>query len=259
MPGTPPPPRATEGAAAPLPLARPPFARPEPLSLSFEGFPDEGFEALARLRSEPHIGRYQAEKPVLDRAVTAPFKRYRDDLAVNWVLPNGLPFETERGVFSRILKNDFGAGGSHHHLWMAFYRPPLKRLTDAQLSHGVYPDGFAFSLYVGAYAGALFRAARQRMLDEAPRALALLNPLLSEGFHFAFAPHVTKPEGRPTFSAPLARLPAGVARAGGLWVRHKLPRETVQRLGPGLVGYALGVQEALWPLYRFWLGLDDED
>lgn len=258
MPGTRPPVRAAaaEGASASLPAAAPPFVRPAPLDLSFEGFPDEGFEALARLRDEPHIGRYQAEKHVLDRAVTAPFKRYRDDLALNWVLPNGLPFETERGVFSRILKNDFGAGGSHHHLWMAFYRPPLKRLTDVQLSHGVYPDGFAFSLYVGAYAGALFREARQRMLDDEPRALALLNPLLTQGFHFAFAPHVTKPEGRPTFHEPLERLPEGAARAGGLWVRTKLPREAVQRLGPDLVAHAIGVQEALWPMYRFWLGMD---
>ena len=134
--------------APPLPRATPPFPRPEPLSLTFDGFPDEGWDALERLRAEPHIGRYQEEKAVLDRAVTAPFKRYRDDLAVNWVLPNGLPFETEKNVFSRILKNDFGRGGSHSHLWMAFYRPPRKRLTDIQLSHAVYPDAFRWGLYV---------------------------------------------------------------------------------------------------------------
>ena len=51
--------------------------------------------------------RYRKEKEVLKRAITEPFKRYRDDLALNWVIPNALPFETEKNVFSRILKNIF--------------------------------------------------------------------------------------------------------------------------------------------------------
>ncbi len=124
--------------------------------LSFEGYRPEAFETLARLRREPHVARYRLEKENLRRFVHEPFGRYRDDLALNWVIPNRLPFETEKGVFSRILKNDFGAGGSHFHLWMAFYRPPRKRLTDVQLSHAVYPDKCTVGLYVGAYAQGLF-------------------------------------------------------------------------------------------------------
>ena len=238
--------------APPLPTAEPPFRRPQPLSLTFEGFPDEAFEALERLRAEPHIGRYREEKAILDRAVTAPFKRYRDDLAVNWVLANGLPFETERNVFSRILKNDFGRGGSHSHLWMAFYRPPRKRLTDIQLSHAVYPDAFRWGLYVGDYAKGLFRAARDRMIEDEAGALAVLNPLLDGGYRLAFAGHVTKPDGHPEVDAPIDALPAGLARAKGIWVQHRIPRDEVQRLGPGLVGRAIDEQERLWPLYRFW-------
>ena len=238
--------------APPLPTAAPPFRRPDPLNLTFGGFPAEGFEALARLRAEPHIGRYQEEKAVLDRAVSAPFKRYRDDLAVNWVLPNGLPFETERNVFSRILKNDFGAGGSHSHLWMAFYRPPRKRLTDIQLSHAVYPDAFRWGLYVGDYAKGLFGAARGRMIEDEAGALAVLNPLLAGGYRLAFARHVSKPDGHPEFSESLDALPEGFSRAKGIWVQKRIPRAEVQALGPGLVARAIDEQERLWPLYRFW-------
>ena len=233
----------------PVPAADPPFMRPAPLDLTFEGFPDEGYEALARLKAEPHIGRYQADKEVLDRAVTAPFKRYRDDLALNWVIPNGLPFETERNVFSRILKNDFGRGGSHSHLWMSFYRPPRKRLTDIQLSHAVYADGFRWGLYVGDYARGLFGPARQRLATD-PEALPILNALLEQGYRLAFAPHVTKPEGRPEFGEPLAALPDGFARAKGVWLMKKVSRQEAQALGGGLVGAAIDAQEALWPLYR---------
>ena len=235
----------------PVPTADPPFVRPAPLDLTFEGFPDEGFEALARLRAEPHIERYRHEKEVLDRAVTEPFKRYRDDLAVNWVLPNGLPFETERNVFSRILKNDFGAGGSHSHLWMSFYRPPRKRLTDVQLSHAVHPDAFRWGLYIGDYARGLFTPARERLVRETDRSLPLVNGLIERGYRLAFAPHVTKPEGHPEFTDPLDALPDGLARAKGIWLMRRISREEAQALGPGLVGAAIDAQEELWPLYRF--------
>ena len=235
----------------PVPTAAPPFRRPRPLALSFEGFPQEGLDALARLRAEPHIGRYREEKETIQRAITSPFKRYRDDLALNWVLPNGLPFETEKNVFSRILKNDFGAGGSHSHLWMSFYRPPRKRLTDLQLSHAVHPDAFRWGLYVGDYAKGLFRPARERLIREQDRALELLDGLLARGYVFSFAPHVTKPEGRPEFAGELDALPDGLARAKGIWIMRRIGADEMAGLGPDLVARAIDEQEALWPLYTF--------
>ena len=235
----------------PVPTASPPFVRLDPLDLTFAGFPAEGFDALARLRAEPHIGQYREDKGVLDHAVTTPFKRYRDDLALNWVIPNGLGFETEKNVFSRILKNDFGRGGSHSHLWMSFYRRPRKRLTDLQLSHAVYPDGFRWGLYVGDYARGLFGPARARLAEAPGESLPILNDLLAAGYRLAFAPHVTKPEGHPEFSDPLAAVPDGLARAKGIWVMRKIPREQVDALGPGLVAAGIDAQEELWPLYRF--------
>ncbi|MEM8556522.1 MAG: hypothetical protein AAGG50_01655 [Bacteroidota bacterium] len=204
------------------------------------------------MRQEPHIGQYRKDKATLKTYIQEPFKRYRDDLVVNWVLPHRLPFETERGVFSRILKNDFGAGGSHHHLWMAFYRPGRKRLSDVQLSHAVYPDRFAWGLYVGAYAKDLFRAALTRTLDEEVEALALLNTLIEQGYRLAFAPRVSRPAGHPEFDAPLDALPDGLAKAQGIWVRRTIPRERVLALGPDLVAEAIRAQGELWPLHTFW-------
>ncbi|MGB3543402.1 hypothetical protein [Rubrivirga sp.] len=235
----------------PVPAADPPFRRQRPLDLTFQGFPDEGFAALQALKAEPHIGTYRELKPVLDASVTAPFKRYRDDLALNWVIPNAIPFQTEKNVFSRILKNDFGRGGSHSHLWMSFYRLPRKRLTDIQLSHAVYSDGFRWGLYIGEYAKGLFKPARSRLTDEPGDSLPILNDLLERGYRLAFAPHVTKPEGRPEFTDVLEDVPDGLARAKGIWVMRKIPRAEVNALGPDLVGAAIDAQEELWPLYRF--------
>ena len=233
------------------PLPDVPRRRAAPPDLTFAGFPEAGLDALARLKADPHIGRYREEKAVLKASVEAPFRLYRDDLALNWAIPNGLPFETEKGVFSRLLKNDFGAGGAHHHLWMSFYRTGRKRLTDIQLSHAVYPDGFRWALYAGDYSGSLFRAARERTVED-PEGLRLVNALLGRGYRLAFAPHVTKPEGYPDVSEPLDALPAGLARAKGIWLSRRIDRTALLALGPDLVSAGIDAQLELWPLYRFW-------
>ena len=190
-----------------------PFIVPEPLSLHFEGFSEDAFAVLERLRAHPHIEQYRAEKDAITHFVTDPFKRYRDDLALGWVLPNGLPFETEKNVFSRLLKNDFGAGGCHHHQWMAFYRPPRRRLTDVQLSHSLYPDGFAFGLYVGEYAKGLFPHVKAQMQEEPERALAPRQRPHRAGVHVHVRPDGDESAGVAELRRA-ARCPPGRPRSG---------------------------------------------
>ena len=235
-----------------------PFIVPETFNIGFGGFSEASFAVLERLKAHPHIEQYRAEKEAIADHITAPFKAYRDDLVLNWVLPNRLPFETEKNVFSRLLKNDFGAGGCHHHQWMAFYRPPRRRLTDVQLSHSIYPDGFTFGLYLGEYAKGLFREARAAMLDDPDQALGFLNGLIERGYTFTYAPTVTKTLASPTFTEPLAALPDDLGRAKGMWVRRRLDRETVLDAGPDLVRHAVEAQAEMWPLYLWWAGAEDE-
>jgi hypothetical protein len=241
-----------------LPPSSEHFVSPRSEQIQFEGFQPEAFAALDRLREHPHIEQYRNEKEAVARWVQEPFKRYRDDLAVHWVLPNRLPFETEKNVFSRLLKNDFGAGGCHHHLWMAFYRPPRRRLSDVQLSHSLYPDGFVFGLYMGEYARGLFRAAKKRMVEEEAETLAMLNALIESGYTFTYAPTVSKALASPTFAEPLDALPDDLSRAKGMWVRRTVPKHHVLALGGALVGAAIEAQSELWPLYRSWATAESE-
>lgn len=230
---------------------------PGTLDLRFEGFTAGAFAVLERLHANPHVEQYRSEKDAIATHVTEPFKAYRDDLVLNWVLPNRLPFETERNVFSRLLKNDFGAGGCHHHQWMAFYRPPRRRLSDVQLSHSLYPDGFVFGLYVGEYAKGLFRAIRTQMTEQPKRALGMINTLIGRGYTFTFAPTVTRALGSPTFTEPLGDLPDDLRHAKGMWVRRWVERDDVLDAGPELVRLAIEAQAELWPLYTWWADADD--
>jgi hypothetical protein len=89
------------------------------------------------------------------------------------------------------------------------------------------------------------------LVEEPGESLPILNDLLARGYRFSFAPHVTKPEGRPEFTDALEGVPDGLERAKGIWAMRKIPRVEVDALGPALVGAAIDAQEELWPLYRF--------
>lgn len=228
-----------------------PWTLPRAHDLRFEGFSEESFAILDRLKAEPHIEQYRQEKTGIKAHLTEPFKRFRDDLVVNWVLPNQLDLETERNVFSRLLKNDFGAGGCHHHLWMAVYRPHLRRLTDVQLSHSISPDGFTTGLYVGDYAKEPLRLARQRIVEQASAFLSVVNPLLATGtWRFVFYTGTGKKKARHAFDEPMVALPDDVGQATALWLRTAFERSDVIAWGPTLVVQALHATVDLQPFYQ---------
>lgn len=228
--------------------------RPASLDRSFEGWSPAVFEMLDRLRAEPHIDQYETEKPGITDHLKDPFRRYRDDLVVNWVLPNRLDFETERHVFSRLLKNDFGAGGCHDHLWMSFYRPETRRLEDVQITHRVSPDGFAVGVYVGAHATDLLRQAKDRIRSASATYLDRVNPLLEQD-DWRFYTHrgSGSNETQTVHVDPLDAVPESVDGAEGIYVRHYIDREETLDLGPKLVDRALDLVFDVWPIYRFYL------
>ncbi len=217
-----------------------------PPAFTFEGFAPEAFEALARLKAHPHIGQYRQEKPVLRRHVQEPFRRLRDDLVVNWVLPSALALETERNVFSRFLKNDFGAGGCYAHYWMAFYRQGRRRLADVQLIVSLHADGLRVGVYAGEPARAVWRAVRTHLLEVGMGVLDPLIPLL----HIKIYPR--KGTTRLVRTADeLHRLPELLRGAEGIWAGRTLSRAAVLAWGAEIVPWIWETWQLAWPLYRF--------
>lgn len=228
---------------------------PEKLDMTFEGFGRDAFEILNRLRQHPHIDVYRKEKSGIKSLLQEPFRRYRDDLVVNWVLPNRLPFETERNVFSRILKNDFGAGGTHSHLWMSFYRLGRQRLTDYQIIHSISPEGFSIGLYFGANAPNLFKDTKTRILGAPSGFLTRLNPLLQRHiWQFIFITGTGMTKHRHIITEPMENLPGTLTQAKRFWIRTLLPRDDVVRLKGSTLKESLKAVCSLWPLYLFYLG-----
>jgi hypothetical protein len=254
MPRTPPALDAEPSRVDPTRVAAGEMSLPDAPDLDFEGWSPDVFAMLDRLRETPHIDQYKKEKPGLTEHLKDPFKRYRDDVVVNWVLPNRLDFRTEKNVFSRLLKNDFGAGGCHDNLWMSFYRPGTKRLEDVQISHCISPDGFDVGIYVGAHATDLLDQALSRIQQAPATYLDRINPHLA-GTGWRFYYHYGSGEGktRQVYREPLGGLPDDLSRADGIWLRRRFDRQDVLDWGAGLVPRALDAVLDVWPLYRFYL------
>lgn len=230
------------------------MAVPEDLTVAFSGFREAAFGILDRLRETPHIDQYKKEKPGVTDDLKDPFRTYRDDLVVNWVLPNRLDLETERHVFSRLLKNDFGAGGCHDNLWMAFYRPETKRLKDVQVSHRISPDGFDIGIYVGSHARDLLKQATTRIEDAPATYLDLVNPLVErDEWRFALHGGSGDDSWKTVHTEPLDEIPDDISRCKGVWVRRRIARDAVLDLGPELVREGIDTVLDVWPIYRFYL------
>ena len=224
---------------------------PERFDLQFPGFNGEAFEILSRLRADPNVAQYRMEKEAIQREIMEPFRLFRDDLVVNVVLPNHLPLETERNVFSRLLKNDFGAGGSHSHVWMSFYRPDRSRLADLQPFHGIEPDGFYSGLHVGGRDRSIVRNARDAFAREPDVLRDQLNELLRQpGWTFSVSRGSGTRKEEYEVSAPIPALPDVLRRAASIAIYRFFERGAVLTWREQLVPNAAAAMASIWPLYE---------
>ncbi len=219
---------------------------PSRIRIQNPGFGEDAFRLLEQLKQNPTVSEYQQLKADLDVAVVAPFRKYRDDLVVNLVLPNRLPLETERNVFSRFPKNDFGAGGANSHLWFSFYRLGAKRLTDIQIVHSLSADSFTVGLYLHRRMDGPWRSFRNLIANKFDHLVHCLENVVDKpGLTLISA---DDPDLSCESPDEVARVLRGLR--SGLWLRRIAPREEVLSRGPRLVEDGMSVMGQLWPAYH---------
>jgi hypothetical protein len=117
-------------------------------------FSAPAFELLAQLRADPTAEFYQSHKNEFVELVEQPFQRLLRHVAQEFPTPILHLMETEKRLFGRFTKNDFGQGGAWPFYWGAFYPKGSKRSQDAQLSMWVDADFLEFGFYIGEYGSA---------------------------------------------------------------------------------------------------------
>jgi 5-methylcytosine-specific restriction protein B len=111
--------------------------------------------------------------------VEEPFQELFHDVAAQLPRAISAKMETEKRLFSRILKNDFGRGGAWDFYWAAFYPRGGKRTEDAQLSLWMNHERLEYGFYIGDYATSQRRRFRSNCQQESAKLMSLLGDLLS--------------------------------------------------------------------------------
>jgi hypothetical protein len=128
------------------------------------------FELLRELHESPTKAVYDAHKPNFKAHVEKPFQALLHEIAVGDDLRSEIidKMETDKRIFGRILKNDFGQGGAWDFYWGAFYPRDSTRTSAPQLfgwlNHECLEIGFTLGEYDKTF-GDRFRANCQAHTD----------------------------------------------------------------------------------------------
>lgn len=114
-------------------------------------FTTRTFELLQGLHENPTRDFYSAHKREIKEHLEEPFRMLFLDVAAHLPETIRAHMETDKGVFARIVKNDWGQGGAWDYYWGAFYPKGGKRIEDAQLFLWINRSRLDFGFYIGAY------------------------------------------------------------------------------------------------------------
>jgi 5-methylcytosine-specific restriction enzyme B len=113
------------------------------------GFSERTFELLGELHRNPQKDFYLAHKTDFVAHVESPAQRLMRDVVAQLPASVKERLETEKGLFGRILKNDWGRGGTWDFFWGTLFPKGGKKFDGVQLYISVRHDrieyGFGFS------------------------------------------------------------------------------------------------------------------
>ncbi len=139
-------------------------------------FTEDTFELLSRLHETPRLQFYSDHKEEFLQHLEGPFKQLLADVSAQLRPAITERMETEKRVFARIPKNDYGRGGAWDYYWGAFYPKGGKRTADAQLFVWMNRDVLQFGFYIGDYG----QEPRQRFWRNLQAHRAALTDILGE-------------------------------------------------------------------------------
>ena len=163
---------------APAIESDPVIRRGEPTGVGY--FTARTLELLEGLHRDPTVAYYREHRDAFQKQLIVPFRRLFQDVAER--LPAAITdmMETERRVFSRIPKNDFGRGGAWPWYWGALYPKGSKRTDDAQLLLSIDHRRLAFGFFIADYATERRQEFVERCREAHHELVALLGDVLSD-------------------------------------------------------------------------------
>lgn len=211
------------------------------------------FELLAAIAQTPTAAFYLEHKNAFKEHVEGPLRQImRGEVSLLPGMMTGV-LETERNLFSRFLKNDFGKGGAWSNYWGAFYPKGGRRISDVQLAVWINRDGLGISFYIGDNGD---RLARTRFEYNCARYQDELVPLMKSldqlaGMQYAKLGRTTLNEDGQILAEQPMSLWEWLAdpKQGDYWAFAALtPSEVMNQSGQDLSALAAKIHMELFPL-----------
>jgi 5-methylcytosine-specific restriction protein B len=222
------------------------------IAAPIEGFNEHTFEFFEGLHEHPTASYYHAHKADFERFVETPLQGLFSRLARRLPPEMLQRLETEKWLFAKILKNDYGKGGAWDFYWGALYTKGAKRTAAPQLFATINRNHLRFGFAIGDHGLRYKTRFAERAAESADRIAQILDaPLKEIGVKFGSAYHDAvdngdKPPTQLTFSEWL-----GDPDALGYMAAVSLPRDELLLLNiKDLENRVLGTFEALFPLAR---------
>lgn len=166
-------------------------------------FDEDSFRILEGLQLDPtqkYLDKYHVE---IKESVQIPFQTLMKALIGRLNPDVSKLMETEKGVFARFQKNDFGQGGAHEWYWGAFYPKGSKRINDAQLLLTINKDAVQFGFWIADNAHHVKERFRNNWQKHKTKLLELLDPVLSTDIFQASPPPIITPNDKVSHSEHL--------------------------------------------------------
>ena len=139
-----------------------------------ETWTSEAFTLLEQIHLNPTKEFYSTHAEEFKQRLEKPFQQLLGAVGQRLRPEITELMETEKRIFSRIMKNDWGRGGAWDFYWGAFYPKGGKRTEAAQLFLGMHEDCLEFGFYIGEYGA----EKRDRFTQSCSRHLETLEDLL---------------------------------------------------------------------------------
>jgi len=112
-------------------------------------FTSECFDLLAKLHADPTAATYQDNKDKIKDNIEKPLQSLLKEVVTHLPAKIVSEMETEKKIFARMLKNDWGQGGAWDFYWGALFPKGGKRTEDAQLFIWIDHESLEAGFYMG--------------------------------------------------------------------------------------------------------------
>lgn len=114
-------------------------------------FTPQAFDLFEGIHRSPTARYYHDHREEFKEFIERPFQGLFKKAGQRLPGMMRMMLETEKNLFGRFLKNDFGQGGAWSSYWGAFYPRESRRIADVQLALWMNRDLLQISFYIGDY------------------------------------------------------------------------------------------------------------